>query len=260
MHLGDELGVHGSSTVRQERKDERMASTTARIEQRKEDRVASTTARHEEKLMGVGSAEIDARIAKLTEALNRINSLEKLTADAKASLIATLTDQITKLTALKAQIAAGTSTTTLKTDVQSITKDFRVYALVLPKAAITAAADRVVTISGQMEGLSAKLSERITAAQAAGADVSAAQTALADFTTKVADAKTQAQTAATAVANLTPDNGDKTKLEANTAVLKAAQAQIKTAQEELKAARADIETILKSIKGKGETKDAGTSQ
>lgn len=232
-----------------------MSSTTKR-----EDRMGTTTHKEDSspkgdgtKVRSHGDTSIDARIENLTKLVARLGDAQRLSGDAKTSIIATLNTQIDALKALKVQIDTE-GTTTLKDDVHSVTKDFRVYALVMPKAAITAAADRIMTIAGQMETFSSKVKARIDAASSAGTDVSASQTAYADFTAKVADAKVQAQAAISLVATLTPDGGDKTKMDANTAALKAAKAKIDAAQADLKSARTDIGTILKNIKGKGEVK------
>ncbi|MDB5265627.1 MAG: hypothetical protein JWM39_340 [Parcubacteria group bacterium] len=204
-----------------------------------------------------GDAEVDGRIANLTKMIARLGDAQRLSSDAKASLTASLNAQIASLTNLKTDIDTGASTT-LKTDDQSITKDFRVYALVMPQAAINAASDRIMTLVADMQALSAKISTRISAASAAGADVTAATAAHTDFDAKVADASVQAQAAVSEVVNLKPDNGDTTILASNTASLKDAKTKIDAAQADLKAARADLATILKGVKGKGEVK-AGAS-
>jgi uncharacterized small protein (DUF1192 family) len=211
------------------------------------------------KVRAHGDAEIDARIASLNKIIARLNEAQRLTSDEKTNLTTQLTNEIAQLTSLKGTITTD-ATTTLKGDVNSITKSFRVYALVMPRAAITAAADRIMTVAGQMDALSVKITARITAAQTAGTDVSAAQTAFADFTAKVADAKVQAQAAVSGTANLTPDNGDATIAASNTAALKAAKAKIDAAQADLTAARKDLGTIITAIRGKGEIKpQAGAS-
>lgn len=241
---------------------EEVSSTTMRGEDRPH---AASSTRPEgpkgdgTKMRNHGEASIDARINNLTKLIARLDDAKRLTTDAKTSLTGTLNTQIDALKALKVKIEAE-GTTTLKEDVSSVSKDFRIYALVMPKAAITAAADRIMTIAGQMEAFSSKVKARIDAASAAGTDVTASQTAYADFTAKVADAKVQAQAAVSLVATLTPDEGDKTKMEANTTALKNAKAKIDAAQADLKAARADIGTILKNIKGKGEVKAEASAQ
>ncbi|HEV7121696.1 MAG TPA: hypothetical protein VGN56_02610 [Candidatus Paceibacterota bacterium] len=242
---GNEAHMNASSTNPGMHRGPGMGSTTPKMG-------IGTQAR------GRGDTEIDSRIANLNKMIARLGDATRLSSDAKASLTAELNAQITALTDLKAQINAD-ATTTLKTDVQSITKDFRIYALVMPKAAIDAAADRVMTIAAQMETLSGKITTRITAAQAAGTDVSAAVTAHTDFDAKVADAKVQATAAVNEVANLTVDAGATTTLAANTTALKDAKTKIDAAQADLKAARADVNTILKAIKGKGEVQATTTA-
>ncbi len=239
-------------------KPENMASGTAMHKER----MGSTTrpaagerkGQAIEKVQEKGSEKIDERIARLKEQLTRISAMVRLSDDQKASISAEINAQITALTELKTKIASETSTTTLKELTQSITKSYRVYAVTMPKAAITAAADRIMTVVAQMESLSTKISARIEAAKTAGVDVSAAETAYADFTAKIADAKTQAQAAASAVAGLSADNGDVNIQASNTEALKAAKTKIDAAQTDLKAARKDVDTILKAIKGKGEVK------
>ncbi len=229
---------------------ERMGSTT------RPERMGSTT-REERKAEAVGKVQdkggekIDERIKRMQEQLARISKMERLSDEQKASISAEINAQITALTELKAKIATETSTTTLKELTQSITKSYRVYAVTMPKAAITAAADRIMTVVAQMESLSTKLSARIDAAKTAGTEVTAAETAYADFTAKIADAKVQAQAAASAVAGLSADNGDTAVQASNAEALKAAKAKIDAAQEDLKAARKDVDTILKAVKGTG---------
>lgn len=196
-----------------------------------------------------GENEIDSRIQSLMKLEGRVNGFARLTADQKTAFMNAITAEINTLTQLKTQIAADTSTTTLKADVESVTKNQRVYALVMPQISIAASADRVLAVAAQMDALAPKLQARITAAAAAGMNVSAAQTAYADMTAKVADAKVQAQAATSLTANLKPDNGDKTLFASNAQALKDARAKLKLAEADLRTARKDVNTILKAVKG-----------
>jgi len=222
--------------------------------------VGTTSIKHLEdkgingKLNAHSDAGIDARIAKLTDVLTRLDGVQRLSVDMKASLTAAINAQLKVLTDLKAEIQAQ-GTTTVKDGMNATKDSFRAYALLLPKAAITAAGDRIMTITGQMEALSVKLNARIDAAATAGTDVSTARTALTDFNAKVADAKVQAQAAVSLVANLTLSKDDtQATIDANTAALKSAKEKVDAAKADLKAARADISTVLKNIKGKGQVK------
>lgn len=196
-------------------------------------------------------AELQRRIDALTAVNARIQAMQEVTASFKQSLANAIQTQISAFQALDSKIQADTDAATLKTDVQSIAQSYRVYALVLPQVRIAAAADRAVAVSVMMQTLGNKLAARIQAAATAGADVTALQKALEDLGAKIADANTQAQTSVSSTASLTPDNGDSTKMAANTAVLKQARADLKTIAADLKAARADITTIIKGLNAIG---------
>ncbi len=191
--------------------------------------------------------ELQRRIDALVAINARVQAMQQVTPSFKQSLANAIQTQTSAFQALDAKIQAGTDDATLKTDVQSITQSYRVYALVVPQIRIAAAADRAVAISTMMQTLGNKLAARIQVAKEAGADVAALETALNDLATKIASANTQAQASVSSTATLSPDTGDSTQMAANTAALKAARANLKTVEADLKAARADIRTIIKGL-------------
>ncbi len=120
--------------------------------------------------------EITRRVNALNALNTRVNAMVRLSAEEKGSLSSTIQSQITFMNNLQAQIAtdaAADSTSSLKADIQSITKSYRIFALVIPQGAILAASDRVETIGGLFTSFAAQLQTRITAAQAAGNDMDA---------------------------------------------------------------------------------------
>ncbi len=206
------------------------------------------------KLVTTAQTRADAEITRRVNALNalstRINAMVKISASDKATLSSTIAAQVTAMTNLQAQIAAdaaANSTTSLKADIQSITKSYRIFALIIPQGAIEAAADRVLDIAGMFTTLSGDLQTRITAAQNAGANMTTSVSALADMNAKVADAQTQVNAAVSETASLQPDNGNTTIMASNTAALKDARTKIQAAQADLTAARADAGTIVKAL-------------
>lgn len=211
---------------------------------------ASTTLSAEVRARAKAKAdtEIDRRIKAITDAGNRVQAIEKISAEFKKNLLANLQTQGTGLASLKTKIDADTDGATLKADVQSITKSYRIFALVLPQARIAAAADREATILNMLFGIGVKLQARADAATAAGKDAKAVNQALLDMGTKLATAKTHAETAITLSAPLTPDNGDKDKMKANTDALASARKEVAAAHADLMAARKMVDTILKSLK------------
>ena len=198
---------------------------------------------------GRADQEIDRRTTNLNDLIAKVADIKNLSASDKTSISTALGNQVTALAQLKTKVDADTDAAILKTDVQSVTSSYRIYALILPQVRIIIASDRVVTIAGEMQLLAAKFESRISAAQSAGTDMTAAAAAYADFNAKVSDAGTQAQAAVTGIATLVPDNGDKTVMASNTAALKAARAKVAASQQDLVAARKDATAIVAAVKG-----------
>lgn len=194
--------------------------------------------------------EITRRVDALNKLSARVNAMIRLSAENKASLANTIQSQITAMNNLRAQITADAdadATSSLKTDIQSIVKSYRVFMLIIPQGAIEAGADRVLNIAQAFTTFSGVLQTRIAAAQNAGSNMSASVTALADMNAKVADATTQANAAVSGIASLQPDNGNQTVKQANTTALKDARAKLQAAQQDLVAARKDAGTIVKAL-------------
>ncbi len=240
-----DLSATASTTIRA-RIEARYGSTTPGM------RVASTTRETSEQrvtaIQGRSDTEITQRIASLDQILSRIDSMKNISSSDQASLVSSIQAEITDLTSLKAAIDADTSTSTLKADYQSITKSYRVYALVLPQASIIAAADRILDLVTSFNVLTSKLRSSITTAQSNGMNASSSVSAIADIAVKAADAGVQANAAISLVSGLQPDQGVTTALQANTAALKSARTDIKTATADLAAARKDVNVIVNAVK------------
>lgn len=230
--LGVSASVNASVTARP--LAGRLASTTRAIGARMA-MSASTTAARIAQAQQRADTEIQNRITTLSDLASRIEAMVKLSDSEKASLSASLQSEITNLTSLGTHIDVDTSTTTLRSDMQSITQAYRIYALVVPQGSIIAAADRINTLVTSFTTIGTKIQARDSSAD------------LTDFNAKISDASAQASAATAEVANLQPDNGDQTILASNTAALKDARSKIKTATQDLQAARQDAETIIKSI-------------
>ncbi|MFA5249399.1 MAG: hypothetical protein WC397_02575 [Candidatus Paceibacterota bacterium] len=187
------------------------------------------------------------RIAALGKLSEKLNQMKKISEDQKIKLQAEIQEAINNLTALKTKIDSDTDPEALKSDIQSIAKEYRVYMLVVPRIQILAAVERVNATAEMLGTISQKLQTRLSQLPQ-GSDISALQTALTDFNAKIFDAKTQAQAAADAVIDLAPDNGDKAVLEKNNQALKTARAALQAAQKDLVSARKDASDIVKGMK------------
>ena len=191
--------------------------------------------------------QIAARISSLNNLETKIQAMVHLTADEKSAITATISGNISSLTALQSKIDTD-ATTTLKTDTQSITKGERIYMLVEPQIAILAATDRAASISDMLTAFAAKIETRL--ASTPNATVSSL---LSDLQAKVADAQSQTQAAISETASLQPDNGVAPVQASNTATLKDARSKIKTAQNDLKKAYQDASQIVKALRGTRKT-------
>lgn len=194
-------------------------------------------------------AEIDRRIASLNKLEARIDAMKRVSDASKVTIKATIDGQINVLTTLKAKIIKDTDEATLKADIASITKSYRIYMLVIPQGMVMATVDRINTTADLMTTFGTKLDARIVEAKNAGNNVTVLESASADYKAKIADAKVQASAALNFVVNLHPDNGDQATIDANKKAMTDAHAKIKAARADFEAARADARTIVKALKG-----------
>lgn len=200
------------------------------------------------KLQAKANKEIDRRIVAMNKLLEKIQNMNKVSSANKTSFATTVQAQINLLNNLKTKIAADTDIATLKADVQSVTRAYRIYALILPQMEIMASADKLASTTESMAALSAKLQTRITTEQNAGKNVTALQTLLNDMNMKITDANVQSVKAITGVVVLKPDNGVKTVMTANNATLKTARTAIQTGIKDLKDAKKDATKIRVGLK------------
>ncbi len=193
--------------------------------------------------------EIDRRIERLEAIKIRVESMARLSAESKASLMANIDGQIQTLTDLGVKVQSDTSTTSLRANIDSVKSSYRVFALTIPKSTIIASADRVLSVSDQMTSFSAKLSERIEAAASSGVDVSALIEAQARLDASIASAKSSATTASNTVSSLSVNADSQVAFEANITAMKEARKTIQVAQQHIVSARKEASAIIKGVKG-----------
>ena len=188
--------------------------------------------------------EVQRRIDLLNALSAKVQTMGHISASEKSDISATVSSQIASLDTLKAKIDADGDITTLRSDIQSIVKAYRIFMLIIPRGRIDVAADRINTVASSMTTFAAALQTRISAATG---DTSALSASLSDMNAKVSAAQTQANASVSAVAALQPDNGDKTVETSNAAALKNARANLQAAFADLKTARQDAGTIVKAL-------------
>jgi hypothetical protein len=183
-------------------------------------------------------SEIDRRLSALQKVVPQVLAMEKVTTEFKQNLSLNIQNQISGLTALKSQIATST-----------VTASYRVFALLMPQVTIAVAADRIVSLVDMMVGVGNKLQARISQAGESGKDVTALTVLLSSLGEKLTQAQLQAQASLDNSATLSPDQGNATLMQQNTASLKKARTALTEARTALSAARGDINAILQGLAG-----------
>lgn len=195
---------------------------------------------------GRANQEITRRVNILTQLNTNVQAMVKVSASEKSSISTEVQSEVSTLTSLNTKIQADTDLATLKTDIQSITIDYRIFMLVVPQGRIEVAADKIETVVSDYTALSGTLQTRISQAPS-GTDTTQESAWLSDMNTQTANANAQAQAAVSLVAGLQPDQGNATVEASNKAALQSARADIKAALADLKTARGDAGSIVKAI-------------
>jgi hypothetical protein len=190
--------------------------------------------------------EITRRVNILTQLNTNVQAMVKVSANEKAAIATEVQTEISNLNSLNAKIQADTTVASLRTDIASITQDYRIFMLVIPQGRIEVAADKIETITTNYTALSAKLQTRISQAPS-GTNTTQVSAWLSDMNTQVSNANTQAQAAVSLVANLQPDQGNATIEASNKTALQSARADIKASLADLKTARQDAGNIVKAV-------------
>lgn len=188
-------------------------------------------------------AEIDRRIQTLNRLQILLGQVKKLTDSDRTALFSLVQSDLTSLTALKTKIRDDQNLASLKTDVSSISKDYRVYLLVVPKVHLIVASDRMLDNADRLASVSAKLEERITQVQTSGKDTSALQASYQDMLKNIQDAKTQAQLIHDKVIILAPSG-----YPANKSILLQTRELFKGGRQSLQTAHKDAVSIVQGLK------------
>jgi hypothetical protein len=187
-----------------------------------------------------GEAAITARQSAISAATSEIAGLTDLGSD-QATLTSRLSQASAGLTALDGKIQVDTTAAAAAADDHQIYAGYRIYALVLPAAYLTAAADRIVN---EAVPRFTSLSTKLAAAISASGDTSL-QPTLDDLNANVAAAQGMAGPLPATLAALTPQDYN-----ADPAVVATNRARLISARGDLKVASADAHHIVDALPSK----------
>ncbi len=188
------------------------------------------------------AADISARVTSLNQAIPAVTANAVITSGDKATLLATLNNDLAGLTALGHTIAADSTAKQAATDAATIFTTYRVYALGLPQVRYAEATDDIT--GGALPRLTD--ADTTLAALLVGSDSAkntpALQAAMVDLAGKISATSTATTGMSAAVLAYTPAQYD-----ANHDLLNGPRQNLTTAQADIKAARGDIATVLGAL-------------
>jgi len=196
-------------------------------------------------LQAVGFCEIDRRLVTIDRLQAVVDGARALTDAHETALEAILGTSATGLRALRAEIAADTTVTELRTDIRRIFEDFRIYALVSRQVQLVRAADTVDAAGASLTTASGRLEGLIDQAEANGKDVTEARAHLAAMEAAIDEALTDVDGVADEVLVLTPAGWN-----AGTAgpVLREARGAIGSARVDLGTAKAEARQVVAALR------------
>jgi hypothetical protein len=184
-----------------------------------------------------GAADTSKRIASLNAAIPKITAAKGITDAHRSTVLATLNADAAAMKSLATKIAADTTVASAAADVKSIFTQYRVYAVALPQARITAGADRLTgTAIPRLQKVAAALAPKVSG----NADL---QAKLDDLNAQLKTATTDTDGLASAALAVTPAAYD-----ANHDAMSGLRAKAKAAATAVKQASQDAQAIRQSLK------------
>src|SRR5450432_4756210 len=208
--------------------------------------VLSTAPLHGQNLAAIqkqAAADIARRLSSLSVAINDVTNSTAISAGDKTTLLATLNNDVTGLTALGVTIASDTTAQQALTDSKTIYTGFRVYALALPQVHFAAAADTItVTVLPKLTDAQSKLAALLAGADS-GKNTPAVQALMTDLGNQITAITSETSGLSGTVLAYTPAQYD-----ANHALLSPARGSLAISRNDIKTARNDIATVVADLK------------
>jgi len=197
-------------------------------------------------LQADGAAAIARRQTQLSTLSAKIAA--RPACDAGGAQAALVNHDTGALATLGDKLAADTTVATAHDDVKSILQDYRVYLVVTPQVFSTSACGHIRAATDRLTDIQTKLTAKVDAAAAGGADMTAAQASLSDMAAKMASARNAGDAAASSLAAIGPDHGDASVLASNQAAVASARSQLKGARTDLTTAVTDAKSVVAALK------------
>lgn len=147
---------------------------------------------------------IEKRMDTIERATEALQEAEHLTDEHERALLAELDSSAAGLTELGRQIEDATTLEELRELIPLIFEDYRIYAVVVPKAHLVVVADTLMAAAGRIELVAGSLQDAIDRFREAGFDTTEAEEALAEMNASLGEAVALARPVPDTVLPLAP--------------------------------------------------------
>ena len=195
-----------------------------------------------------GDKAISDRVISLSSAITKLSKYKNLTSDQVSGITASLNTAVADMNNTKIKLDADTDLVTAKADYQSVFKDNRIYAVVLPQQNTMASMDNLISSLTKLKASITNLQAKSDAKAKLGKDVTTLNSSLSDANTKMDDVNTQAKNVLDTVSGLKVDGGDKTIMASNKQIDINVKSIRTIINSDLKSVRSDISSARLSLK------------
>jgi hypothetical protein len=196
-----------------------------------------------------GDARIAERQAALTKAAGTISgelSKGHITQDQANALLAYTGEGQTDMTQIKAKLDADTDATTARADVKAIFENYRIFAVLLPKAHFGLWADIATNVKDKLRDLQPKIQDAISKAPAS--EQQQLNSLFSDFQAQLSEAESQLDAAQGQYATLTIQTYNTDPTTYKTA-FEDCRNDLKAAHTAIKQSASDLHQIVQILKG-----------
>lgn len=190
-----------------------------------------------------GDAEIARRLDALNRAIMAVSGASNLSDEARDTLNTEIGNEVAGLAALRIKLENETAVAAAASDISNMVTEYRVYALLVPKARLVRTADNQIAVEQKLSDLYAKLKKRAAQTQVSGEGISLLQTKVNELGSQIDAAKTLSNDAEAGLLPLQP-----TDYNTDHGILSAYRDKLKTAHEHNKTAASLAKEIVKGLK------------
>ncbi|WP_426626151.1 hypothetical protein ACPPVW_09035 [Leifsonia sp. McL0607] len=190
-----------------------------------------------------GAKAISDRETKLTAAIAKVTSDTYLTSSDRSTILGTLNADLVAMKSSASTIAADTTTTQATSDLKTVLRKYRVYAVALPQARLASDADRLTgttlpKLTKEQSTLAGLLSGKDKAKS-----TTALQSDLSDMSAQLSTASHDASGQASAALGVTPSTYD-----SNRSALSSVKSSLESARTAAHKAQTDAKAIRQALK------------